>query len=171
MSFTLSPERAKSIDEIVSRYPEKRAAVIPVLHVCQQQNGWVSPEVVDWVASRLDVDTSIVQGVVTFYTMYHQKKVAPNVVWVCRTLSCELRGGKVIQEHLQKRFGCHVGETSKDGKFTLLKAECLAACGYGPMVQINDEFFENLTIERIDRILDELAAKTPSPQNGEGEKS
>lgn len=168
MPFTLSPERAKSIDEIVSRYPEKRAAVIPVLHVCQQQNGWVSPEVVDWVASRLELETSIVQGVVTFYTMFHQKKVAPNVVWVCRTLSCELRGGKLVTEHLEKRFGCHVGGTSKDGKFSLLKAECLAACGQGPMVQINDEFFENLTLERIDRILDELAAKTPSPGNGEG---
>jgi NADH-quinone oxidoreductase subunit E len=95
--------------------------------------------------------------------MYHQQPVAPNVVWVCRTLSCDLRGGKAIQSHLEQRFGCGVNGTSKDRKFTLKTAECLAACGQAPMVQINDAFHENLTIEKLDRIIDELAAKTPTP--------
>jgi NADH-quinone oxidoreductase subunit E len=92
--------------------------------------------------------------------MYHQHPVAPNVVWVCRTLSCELRGAREVQAHLEQRLGCRAGETSRDGKFTLKTAECLAACGQAPMVQINDDFFENLTLPVLDRILDELAAKT-----------
>ena len=161
MAFTLSPESEKIVDELLTRYPTKRATCLPVLHLCQRQNGWVSPEVIDYVAKRLELATSEVKGVVTFYTMYHQQQVAPNVVWVCRTLSCELRGAHAIQKHLEKRFGCGAGGTSKDGKFTLKTAECLAACGQAPMVQINDEFYENLTIEKLDRIIDEIAAKTP----------
>ncbi len=162
MAFTLSPEREKIVDDLLARYPTRRAAVIPVLHLCQEQHGWVSADVIDFVSRRLDLSTAIVQGVVTFYTMYHQQPVAPNVVWVCRTLSCELRGAKAVQEHLERRFGCQVGGTSKDGKFTLLKAECLAACGQAPMMQVNDRYHENLTIEAVDRIVDEAASKTPA---------
>jgi NADH-quinone oxidoreductase subunit E len=160
MTFTLSVESEKIVDELLTRYPTQRAACLPLLHLCQRQEGWVSPGVVDYVAKRLGMPTSEVTGVVTFYTMYHQQPVAPNVVWVCRTLSCDLRGGREIQKHLEKRFGCGVGGTSKDGKFSLKTAECLAACGQAPMVQINDAFHENLTLEGLDRIIDELSAKT-----------
>ncbi len=160
MSFTLSAESEKIVDELLTRYPEKRASCLPLLHLCQRQEGWVSPGVIDYVAQRLDMPTSEVLGVVTFYTMYHQQEVAPNVVWVCRTLSCDLRGGREIQKHLEKRFGCGVNGTSKDGKFTLKTAECLAACGQAPMVQINDEFHENLTLQTLDRLIDEIAART-----------
>lgn len=163
MAFTLSAESEKIVDELLTRYPTKRAVCLPLLHLCQRQNGWCSPEVIDYVARRLDLPTSEVQGVVTFYTMYHQQKVAPNVVWVCRTLSCELRGGREIQKHLEQRFGCHAGETSKDGKFSLKTAECLAACGQAPMVQINDHYYENLTVASLDKIIDEIAAKTSAP--------
>jgi len=164
MSFTLSPESERVVDALLGRYPTKRASCLPVLHLCQRQNGWVSPDVIDYVARRLEMTTSEVQGVVTFYTMYHQHPVAPNVVWVCRTLSCELMGARAVQQHLEKRFGCSAGGTSKDGKFTLKTAECLAACGYGPMVQINDAYYEHLTLAELDRILDELSAKTASPE-------
>jgi NADH-quinone oxidoreductase subunit E len=162
MAFTLSPESEKIVDELLTRYPTKRATCLPVLHLCQRQEGWISPEAIEYVARRLELTTSDVKGVVTFYTMYHQHKVAPNVVWVCRTLSCELRGAKAVQKHLEKRFGCGAGGTSKDGKFTLKTAECLAACGQAPMVQINNDFHENLSIEKLDRIIDEIAAKTPA---------
>lgn len=162
MTFTLSPEREKQVDDLMGRYPTKRAACIPVLHVCQEQNGWVNDEVIEYVAKRLGLATSQVKGVVTFYTMFHQQPVAPNVVWVCRTLMCEVRGAKVIQEHLEKKLGCHVGGTSADGKFTLLKAECLAACGQAPMIQLNGDFHENLTTESVDKIIDAVAAKTPA---------
>lgn len=163
MAFALSPEREKQVDELLARYPTTRAALLPVLWLCQRQNGWISPDVIEYVANRLGLSTATVKGVVTFYTMFHEEPVAPNVVWVCRTLSCDLRGAKTIQEHMEKRFGCHAGETSEDGKFTLLKAECLAACGQAPVVQINDEYHENLTIEKLDRILDEIAAETARP--------
>jgi len=160
MAFVLSPEREKQIAQLLERYPTRRAALIPLLWLCQRQYGWITPEIIDWVAKRLDVSTAVVKGVVTFYTMFFEHEVAPNVVWVCRTLSCDLRGGKAIQEHLEKRLGCGAGGTSKDGKFTLMKAECLAACGQAPMVQINDDYFEDLTVEKLDRILDEIAKKT-----------
>ncbi len=163
MSFTLPPDSEQLIDELLTRYPTKRAACIPVLHLCQRENGWVGPDVVAYVAQRLEMSTSEVKGILTFYTMFHQHPVAPNVIWVCRTLACELRGGRSVQKHLEERLGCKLGGTSKDGKFTLLAAECLAACGQGPMVQINDRYFENLTIDKLDRIIDEFAAQTPSP--------
>jgi len=167
--FVLSPERAQLAKEIIGRYPTRRAACIPLLHLCQEQNGWVSPEVIAFVASTLEMDPSAVKGVVTFYTMFHQTPVAPNVVWVCRTLSCELRGAKAIQEHLENKLHCHAGATSPDGKFTLLKAECLAACGQAPMIQLNDKYYENLTIEALDKIIDERAAATPASSAQEGE--
>lgn len=166
MAFTLSLESEKIVDELLTRYPTKRACCLPVLHLCQRQAGWVSPDVIDYVAKRLDLSTAEVKGVVTFYTMYHQQKVAPNVIWVCRTLSCELRGARAIQKHLEQRFGCGVGGTSKDGKFTLKTAECLAACGQAPMLQCNDDYHEHLTIEKLDRIIDAIAQRTPAVTTG-----
>jgi NADH-quinone oxidoreductase subunit E len=162
MAFTLSAESEKIVDELLKRYPTKRAVCLPLLHLCQRQHGWVSGDIVDYVATRLELATSEVQGVVTVYTMYHQHPVAPNVVWVCRTLSCELRGARELQRHMEQRFGCRAGETSTDGKFTLKTAECLAACGQAPMVQINDEFYENLTLAELDKIIAEYAQKTPA---------
>ncbi|HSN82152.1 MAG TPA: NADH-quinone oxidoreductase subunit NuoE [Polyangiales bacterium] len=159
MAFALTPDREKQVEEILTRYPERRAALLPVLWLCQRQNGWISPEVVEYVAERLGLSTAAVKGVVTFYTMFFDEPVGENVIWVCRTLSCDLRGGKVIQEHLEKRLGCSAGETSSDGKFTLLKAECLAACGQAPMVQVNDHYYENLDVELLDRIIEAHLAK------------
>ncbi|MFW5876682.1 MAG: NADH-quinone oxidoreductase subunit NuoE [Myxococcota bacterium] len=164
MAFALTPERDKKVDELLQRYPSKRAALLPVLWLCQEQNGWVSPDVIAFVAERMGLSTAAVKGVVTFYTMFHEEPVGEHVVWVCRTLSCEVRGARTIQEHLEKRFGCHVGETSKDGKFTLLKAECLAACGQAPMVQIDDQYHENLTLETLDALIDRLEADTRASQ-------
>jgi len=159
MAFALTPERERQVDEVLTRYPERRAALLPVLWLCQRQNGWISPEVVEYVAERLELSTAVIKGVVTFYTMFFDEPVGENVIWVCRTLSCELRGGKAIQEHLEHKLGCKAGHTSADGKFTLLKAECLAACGQAPMVQINDYYYENLDVRRLDRILDAHATK------------
>jgi NADH-quinone oxidoreductase subunit E len=159
MAFALTPEREQEVDNILTRYPERRAALLPVLWLCQRQNGWISPEVVEYVSNRLELSTAIIKGVVTFYTMFFDEPVGENVVWVCRTLSCDLRGGKAIQDHLEKKLGCSAGHTSSDGKFTLLKAECLAACGQAPMVQINDYYYENLDVEQLDRILDAHATE------------
>jgi NADH-quinone oxidoreductase subunit E len=133
------------------------AACIPVLHLCQEANAsWVNDEVIEFVAKRLDLPTAHVKGVVTFYTLFNQKPVGKHQVWVCRTLSCALRGSDKIMEHCEKRLGCHAGETSKDGKVTLRTAECLASCGSAPMMQVDKTYYENLTIEPVDRILDTL---------------
>ncbi len=161
MAFALTAERDKKVDALLQRYPTKRAALLPVLHLCQKQAGFISADVIRFVADRLDLSTAAVKGVVTFYTMLFEQPVGKNVVWVCRTLSCDLRGAKAVQEHLEDRFGCHVGGTSKDGKFTLLKAECLAACGQAPMIQVNDDYYENLTLEELDRIIDRIDADAP----------
>lgn len=164
MAFTLSAEHEKIVDELIARYPTKQAACIPVLHLCQRQVGWVSPDVIDYVATRLAMSTSEVKGVVTFYTSYHQHPPGKHTVWVCRTLSCELRGAKTLQEHLEHRFGCHSGGTSADGTFTLKKSECLAACGYAPVVKIDDQYYENLTVEKLDALLDRIAQGEPPDQ-------
>ena len=157
MAFALNAEQNQRLEQILSRYPNKMAACIPVLHLCQEANAsWVSDEVVEFVAARLDLPTAHVQGVVTFYTLFNQKPVGKHQVWVCRTLSCALRGSDTILEHCEKRLGCHAGETSKDGKVTLRTAECLASCGSAPMMQVDKTYYENLTIEQVDRILDTL---------------
>ena len=156
--FALTPEREKTFEDILSRYPNKQAALIPVLHLCQEQNGWVSEDIIKFAAKRLALETAHVQGVVTFYTLFNKEPVGEHQVWVCRTLSCALRGGDAVLQHCEKRLGVHAGHTTKDGKVTLRTAECLAACGQAPMIQVDKDFHENLTIEALDKILDGLTS-------------
>ena len=154
MAFELTPERLAIFEELLPKYPTKQALSIPLLHICQEQQGYITDEVIGYVAKKLSLSTADVKGVVTFYTLFQQKPVGRNVVWVCRTLSCELMGARDITRALEEKLDCHVGETTKDGEFTLLEAECLAACGGGPMIQLNDEYFEHLTPEKLDAILE-----------------
>jgi len=167
MSFALSEDREKKLSEILTHYPNKMAACIPLLHLCQEQNGWISDDVILFVATRLDLAPAHVQGVVTFYTLFNQKPVGKHQVWVCRTLPCALRKSAMVLEHLEKTLGVHAGETTADGMFTLRTAECLASCGTAPMMQIDKDYYENLTPERIDVIIDALrAGKTPPKAEG-----
>ena len=154
MAFVLSEAHERELAEILSRYPNKMAACIPVLHLCQNANeNWVSPEVIQFVAERLDLPAAHVKGVVTFYTLFNQHKPGKHQVWVCRTLSCALRGSEELLSHCERRLGIHVGETTADGKFTLRTAECLASCGTAPMMQVDKTYYENLTPEKLDEIL------------------
>jgi NADH-quinone oxidoreductase subunit E len=154
--FKLSPKGEEELAKILSRYPNKQAACIPALHLCQDELGWVSPGVMKFVADRLDLSTAHVQGVVTFYTLFNQHPVGKHQLWVCRTLSCALRGSDAMIAHCEKRLGIKVGETTKDGKVTLRTAECLASCGTAPMIQVDKDYHENLTVESLDAILDRL---------------
>lgn len=156
MSFALTPERDRELDEILTRYPTRMAACIPALHLCQDQNGWVSEDVILWVANRLDLPPAHVKGVVTFYTLFNQKKVGKHQLWVCRTLPCALRGAGDLLAHCEKKLGIRAGETTPDGKVTLRTAECLASCGTAPMIQVDKTYHENLTIPQVDQILDRL---------------
>jgi NADH-quinone oxidoreductase subunit E len=160
MAFVLSPEREQKLVDLLTRYPTRMAATIPLLHLCQEQNGWISEEVVQFVAHRLDVSPAHVEGVVTFYSLFNQKPAGKHHVWVCRTLPCALRGGESILHHCEKKLGIHAGETTKDGSVTLHTAECLASCGTAPMMQVDKEYFENLTTEKVDEILGKLQSGT-----------
>lgn len=157
MAFALSEERERQFAAILSRYPNKMAACIPALHLCQDANdNWVSTDIIEFVAKRLDLSPAHVKGVVTFYSLFNETKPGKHQVWVCRTLSCALRGSGALIEHCEKRLGVHLGETTKDGKVTLRTAECLAACGTAPVMQVDKTYHENLTVEAVDQILDGL---------------
>ena len=156
MAFALTEDRDKQLADILTRYPTKMAACIPALHLCQEQNGYISEEIVLWVSHRLDLPPAHVQGVVTFYTLFNQKPVGKHQVWVCRTLPCALRGGVDLLKYCEKKLGVHAGETTADGSITLRSAECLASCGTAPMMQVDKDYHENLTPEAVDRVLDAL---------------
>jgi NADH-quinone oxidoreductase subunit E len=154
--FALTPEREKQLEEILTRYPNRQAATIPVLHVCQDQHGWISDEIIAWVAQRLGISGAHVKGVATFYTLFNKEPVGQHQVWVCRTLSCALNGADGILHRCEKRLGIHAGQTTPDGKVTLRTAECLASCGTAPMMQVDRQYYENLTLTELDAILDRL---------------
>jgi NADH-quinone oxidoreductase subunit E len=162
MPFVLTPERERELEDILTRYPTKMAATIPLLHLCQEQNGWCSEEVIDFVSKRLDLSPAHVRGVVTFYTLFNQHPVGKHQVWVCKTLPCALRGAYGVIEQCERKLGIKVGETTKDGKVTLRTAECLASCGTAPMIQVDKDYYENLTPERIDEILKKLQSGSES---------
>lgn len=160
MAFVLSEEQERELADILSRYPNKMAACIPVLHLCQDANGnWLSAEAIQFVANRLDLSTAHVKGVVTFYSLFNEHPPGKHQVWVCRTLSCALKGSDAILAHCQKRLGIGVGQTTSDHKFTLRTAECLASCGTAPVMQIDKTYYEGLTVEKVDQILASLAEK------------
>ena len=166
MSFALSPEREKQLEEILERYPDPRGACIPALHLCQEQNGWISEEVVEWLAPKLALSAAHVQGVATFYSLFDTEPVGRHSIWVCRTLSCALQGADSILEHCERRLGIRCGQTTKDGRVTLRTAECLASCGSGPMMQVDKEYHEKLTLEDVDRILDHLLNEDDAEHRG-----
>lgn len=154
--FDFTPESKKKLKEILRRYPDPKAAVLPVLWLAQGQNGWISDEVCEAVAAELDLPPAHVLGVSTFYTMFNNKPVGRYLIQVCSTLSCSLMGADHIFDYLSNKLGIRNGESTADGKFTLMKVECLASCGTAPMMQVNADYYENLTEEKIDGILDGL---------------
>jgi len=147
----------KKVEEIVARYPEgkQKSALIPVLHLAQEQHGWLSAEVMDHVASLLKLEPIEVYEVATFYSMFHLEKPGKYVFEVCQTGPCMLRGSDQIIGYIGEKLGIKPGETSADGLVTLKPVECLGACGYAPMMQLGKHYREHLTKERIDQIVDE----------------
>jgi NADH-quinone oxidoreductase subunit E len=161
--FPLPEAAVAEIDRTIALYPERQAAMLPVLWTVQREAGWISPEAMVWVGERLGCSAAAVQAVVTFYTMFDEQPVGRWKLQVCRTLSCELMGARAVIDRIRQRLGIEPGETTADGEFTLQEVECLASCGTGPMMQCNLKFYENLTPERIDALLDELRRSTPQP--------
>lgn len=157
--IVFTPERLANAREIIARYPEgkQKSALLPLLHLAQEQYGWVSSEVMDYVAGLLDILPIEVYEVASFYTMFHLDPVGKHVIEYCRTGPCCLMGGEDVYGHLKQKLGIDTGETTPDGKFTLKEVECLAACGWGPVFQIREKYYMNLTNEKVDGIIEELS--------------
>ena len=152
----LSEQTRLRIEALIRKYPVPRSALIPSLMVVQREAGFVSNEAMADLAQIFHLTPNEVLEVAGFYTMIFRKPVGKYVIWVCTNISCLLCDSDSIMAHLQKRLGAKPGETTADGRYTLLEAECLASCGTAPVVQINADYYENLTVEKLDRILDSL---------------
>ncbi len=165
-TLILEPVR-KQIDEWLKKYPpeHKRSAVLMALRLVQEQNGgWLTEELMNAVADYLQLPNIAVYEVATFYSMYDLQPVGRHKIKVCTTLPCMLCGSENIIEHLEKRLGIKMGETTADGRYTLYPVECLAACIKAPVMQIDDrEYHEQLTPEKVDEILDAIDRKEMSP--------
>ena len=149
-------ENLHRVEELKKRYPKPQAALLQVLWIAQEQFGWISEEVIRYVAELLGLPYNHVLGVVTFYTMFNRKPVGKYHVQVCANVSCMLLGSDNIVEHLEKKLGVKTGETTPDKMFTLSEVECLGSCGTAPMMQVNDDYYENLTSEKIDSLIEEF---------------
>lgn len=146
---------------IIKRYPEgkQKSALLPLLHLAQAEfDGWLSSAVMDYVASLLNIKPIEVYEVASFYTMYNMKPVGKCLIEVCRTGPCWLRGAEDIVEHIEKKLGIKEGETTADGMFTLKTVECLGSCGTAPMLQCGADYYEDLTPEKVDTMLEKLKA-------------
>lgn len=152
----LSEETLRRIDEVTRRYPVKQSALLPALWLAQQEQGFCSLEAQEQIAQKIGVSPSFVAGVVSFYTMYHTRPVGRNVIDVCTTVSCWLRGSDELVAHIEKRLGIKVGQTTQDGRYTLRTVECLGSCGTAPMCQVGDDYHENLTPQAVDALLERL---------------
>jgi NADH-quinone oxidoreductase subunit E len=152
-----TPEQLAEVRRLQGLYPDKQGALLPVLHMAQDAYGYVSLEIEAYVGTLFDLSPAHVHEVVTFYTMYFQQPKGRHVVAVCHNLSCHLMGAKDIIEHCKTRLGVEPGETTADGKVTLLTVECLCACEQAPMMQVDDRYEGLLTTDKVDRILGELA--------------
>jgi NADH-quinone oxidoreductase subunit E len=152
----LKPEIIQEIKETMARYPKPKSAILMALHRVQEELGWVPPEAQAEVAEIFDMPPADVQSIVTFYYMYHRQPVGRYVVKVCRSISCYLRGSTELIDHLEKKLEVKLGETTKDGTFTLIGGECLAACTGAPCLQVNDRFFENADSANVDALLERL---------------
>lgn len=156
-AIKFSDEALQTIEQIKKRYPEgkQKSAVIPVLHIAQaENNGWLSPEVMDYVAELLNITPIEVFEVASFYSMFNLKPVGKCVLEICRTSSCWLNGANEILQYLENKLGIKEGETTPDGMFTIKTVECLGSCGTAPMMQCGASYHENLTYEKIDQIIE-----------------
>ena len=153
MEFKFTQENLDKIEKETKKYPVRKPAVMAALYIAQEQNGFISNEVIKEVANVLGISNEEVLGVVTFYTMYQQKQMGKYHIQVCTNVSCMLRGGYEIWDQVKNKFGIdHMGVTA-DQKFSLEEVECMGSCGTAPMIAINEDFYENLSKEKVDEIL------------------
>jgi NADH-quinone oxidoreductase subunit E len=156
MAVKFSEPTYKKFAEVLTHYPNKRAALLPTFWLAQQEFGYLSREAMVYISRLLDLSPAYVAAVASFYTMFNKEPVGSFHIQVCTNLSCTLLGAEHIVECVEKKLGIGLGETTADRKFTLSEVECLGSCGTAPVAQINDDYYENLTPEGVVRLLDEL---------------
>src|ERR1700731_136193 len=151
----ISEQAKQRMRDLASRYPAARSAVMPALYIAQLEEGYITQEALQAVAEAIGLTVDDVESVATFYTMYYQQQPGKKIIKVCTSISCYLRNCDDLVVHLEKRLGIKRGETTSDGSYSLLTAECLASCGTAPVLQVNNEFVENVTLEMADALVDE----------------
>ncbi|BAS28943.1 NADH-quinone oxidoreductase subunit E [Limnochorda pilosa] len=162
-------ERKSEVDAILSRYPQKRSAVLPLLHLAQEARGYLAPEDMRVVGELLEMTPSEVSGIASFYALLHHRPKGRYTITLCQNLSCVLAGAEGLSQHLQQRLGIKPGETTPDGLFTLEEThECLASCDGAPALQVNLAYYGRMTAEKVDRLLDELKAAATNGHSEEG---
>lgn len=161
--MTFVEQHTDEIANILSRYPVRRSALLPLLYLAQRDHGYVTEGVMQEIAALLRLTPPQVYETITFYTMFNLKPVGKFHLQVCKSLMCALVGSDTVIEWIKAKLGIGPGETTADGLFSLTVVECLAACGTGPMMQINDDYYEQLTEDKLDRILSDLRSMGTSP--------
>lgn len=157
---TFPPEAMARIEKILTRYPTKQAALLPVLWVAQETWGWISKESSEEVARILDLPASHVDGVLTFYTMFNLRPVGKNLLQICTSISCHLLGAEGLVERCRRQLGIGLEETTKDGKFTLVEVECIAGCDRAPSMMVNDKYYEPMNEAKLDQLLERLGRES-----------
>ncbi|EPG76363.1 NADH-quinone oxidoreductase, E subunit [Leptospira fainei serovar Hurstbridge str. BUT 6] len=158
MPYQFSQESEKRFGKLLEMFPDKRSVILPGLYLLQKEKGYVDREGMEYLAEKIGAPISLAQvyGVATFYTLYNKKPVGKFHIQICGTSSCYIRGNDAIEKHICSKLGVKLGQTTSDKKFTVEEVECLGACGYAPMVQINEAYYENLTLEKVDELLQSL---------------
>jgi NADH-quinone oxidoreductase E subunit len=156
MYIEFNSEEIKEVNNYISKYPEKKAAIMPVLWLAQKKWGWISPDVIVYIGQLLNLPVSHVEGVASFYTMYFKKPMGKYHVQVCTNVSCMLRKGDEIFAHVSEKFGIKHNDMTEDGLFSLEEVECMGACGGAPMIAINEDFYECVDIRKVDDLIDNL---------------
>ena len=154
-----SGEGRERLEMVLSRYPTKRAGLLPLLHFVQEKKGWIAPGDMDRVAEALELTPAYVHSIATFYTMYNKHPVGRYLVQVCTCIACHLNRGEQVLERFLEATGTREGETSEDGLFTVIEAECLGACGFATAVQVNDEYFESVSPDTVAEVVAELRGR------------
>lgn len=154
--FQFKKENEEKFQELLKRYPDKASLTLPSLWMVQYQEGFISEDAMVYLAKKLGTTPMDIQSIASFYTMFNLKPVGKYHIQLCKTLSCMLRGSREIKSHIENRLGIKFGQSTQDMKFTLSEVECLGSCGTSPCMSLNDEYKENLTLEKVDEILDGL---------------
>jgi NADH-quinone oxidoreductase subunit E len=152
--FTFSD--SEKVEKILSQYPDKKSATLPLLHLAQSEKAYISSSVINTVAHLVDCHPAVVMDCVSFYTMLYTKPHGRHIIQVCQTLSCSLNGADTLVDHMTGKYRIKPGETTTDERFTLMKVECLGSCGTAPVVQVNKVYHEDLSKEKFDDLLESL---------------